>query len=157
MGSFVTGVAIVTTTVDGEPHGMTVNSLTSVSLKPLLLLVCLTIGTRTANAVDRSGSFAINLLSQHQHDIADMFARPGGDHFGGCRYKPDPDGLPLIEEGVGHVACRVVEAFPGGDHTIFIGKPLRAAFSYQHPLVFHRGRYDELTGRGRAAARDWYW
>jgi flavin reductase (DIM6/NTAB) family NADH-FMN oxidoreductase RutF len=86
MGSFVTGVAVVTTTVDGEPHGMTVNSLTSVSLEPLLLLVCLTIGTRTANAVDRSGSFAINLLSQHQHDIADIFARPGGDHFGGCRY-----------------------------------------------------------------------
>lgn len=83
MGRFATGVAVVTTTADGAPHGMTVNSLTSVSLEPPLLLVCLTTGARSTEAIIHAGRFAVNILPARQEPLALRFARRGEDHFAG--------------------------------------------------------------------------
>lgn len=82
-GRFATGVAVITTSAAGTPHGMTVNSLTSVSLEPPMLLVCLTIGARTTDAIVKGGRSAVNILSARQEQLALRFARRGEDHFAG--------------------------------------------------------------------------
>jgi flavin reductase (DIM6/NTAB) family NADH-FMN oxidoreductase RutF len=157
IGDFATGVAIVTTEQDGAYHGMTVNSLTSVSLDPLLLLVCLTKGTRTATAVRERGAFAVNLLGADQAELSDRFARPGDDHFTGCDVAIHRTGLPVIAGALARLSCEVDAIHPGGDHIIVVGRVLDAETCTAAPLIFHRGRYDALTGQGREAALAWYW
>src|SRR4051812_41020282 len=83
MGRFATGVAVITTEHRAVPHGMTVNSLASVSLDPPLLLVCFSHGTRSAEAVGAAGRFVVNILSARQQSIAERFAERGADHFAG--------------------------------------------------------------------------
>jgi len=157
MGSFATGVAIVTTTAGDGPHGMTVNSLTSVSLRPPLLLVCLTRGSRTAAAVMERGEFVVNILGTHQEPLSDAFARRQEDHFEDLEVQTTREGLPVLHAAVGHLVCRVSESHDGGDHHIVVGEVARVASVEGTPLIFHRGKYDSLTGRGRDAAFDWYW
>jgi flavin reductase (DIM6/NTAB) family NADH-FMN oxidoreductase RutF len=157
IGSFATGVAIVTTTDRGTPHGMTVNSLTSVSLDPLLLLVCLTSDSRTADAIAARRAFAVNVLGSHQSELSDRFAMPASDHFAHACYELDEEGLPLLRGAVAQIACGVRDLHASGDHVIVVGEVERASAHDGAPLIFHRGRYDELMGRGREAAFAWYW
>jgi flavin reductase (DIM6/NTAB) family NADH-FMN oxidoreductase RutF len=158
IGCFATGVAIVTTAFEGELHGMTVNSLTSVSLRPTLLLVCLTRPSRTATAVDGSGAFVVNLLGEDQSAVSDRFARPRMDHFSDSSlYRLDADGLPLIAGALGHLTCETEAQHAGGDHSIVIGRVTKAAMAPREPLIFHRGSYDTLTGSRQEAALAWYW
>lgn len=157
MGSFATGVTIVTTAADDGPHGMTVNSLTSVSLRPPLLLVCLTRESRTAAAVMERGKFLINILGTHQEPLSDTFARPREDHFEGVEVQETSEGLPALHAALGHLVCQVRNGHDGGDHHIVVGEVVRASSVEGAPLIFHRGKYDTLTGGGRDAAFDWYW
>jgi flavin reductase (DIM6/NTAB) family NADH-FMN oxidoreductase RutF len=154
MGRFATGVAIVTTEHNGSYHGMTVNSLTSVSLTPPLLLVCLTCGTRTADAVIARGAFVVNILSAVQDELSNRFASPREDHFRGLRPVINRHGLPELS-ALGHLHCRVEAVHPGGDHEIVVGEVLELRDEERLPLIFYRGKYDTLTGQGRQA--DWYW
>lgn len=155
MGGFATGVAVVTTQCDAVPHGMTVNSLTSVSLDPPLLLVCLTIGSRTAHAVQRRGAFVVNFLSERQEDLATRFARPGGDHFVGIALERTDLGLPALPRTLGRVECDVDAMHPAGDHIVVIGRVRSCAYRDGSPLVFYRGRYHRLLDTGHQAR--WYW
>ncbi|ADB52777.1 flavin reductase domain protein FMN-binding protein [Conexibacter woesei DSM 14684] len=155
MGAFATGVAIVTTACDGEPHGMTVNSLTSVSLAPPQVLVCLTNGSRTADAVRRRGAFALHLLGQRQRALSDRFAGRGAAHFAGLDVTLDEDGMPLLAGGVGRLRCAVAQLHDGGDHAIVVGAVLACEPREGTPLVFHRGRYHEIHGEGHEAP--WLW
>lgn len=146
IGGFATGVAIVTTrTVDG-PRGMTVNSLTSVSLEPPLLLVCLTRDSRTARAVVNTGAFVVNLLDHTQRHIASAFARPGQDHFRDVNVKTYSHGLPVLDGGLGHLSCRVERIDDGGDHVIVLGRVVDCVVHAGEPLVFYRGRYGRHIG-----------
>lgn len=154
MGRFATGVAIITTEHEGTYHGMTVNSLTSVSLEPPLLLVCLTRGARTAEAVVARGAFVVNILGSGQGALSDRFARPGQDHFAGLDPVIGHDGLPELS-ALGHLHCRVQAVHPAGDHVIVVGEVLELRDDERLPLIFYRGKYDTLTGQGRDA--DWYW
>ena len=154
MGRFATGVAIVTTEHDGAYHGMTVNSLTSVSLDPPLLLVCLTRGTRTADAVIARGAFVVNILGAGQDALSNRFARAGEDHFSELEPVIHRDGLPELT-ALGHLHCRVDAVHPGGDHAIVVGEVIALRDDERLPLIFYRGQYDTLTGQGRQA--DWYW
>ena len=156
MGRFATGVAVVTTKVGGKVHGMTVNSLTSVSLDPPLLLVCLHRDSRTAAAVTERGAFVVNLLSRRQEAISDRFARTGTDHFEGLDVELIDD-LPVIGKGLGHLVCEVDTTLPGGDHVIVVGRVVRCVPREDAPLVFYRGRYHDATAPGREAEIDWYW
>lgn len=156
MGGFATGVAIITTQLGDEPHGMTVNSLTSVSLDPPLLLVCFTEDSRTATAVRERGWFVVNILSKRQEGLSNRFARPGEDHFEGGEYELNELDLPVIPRTLGHLVCEVDGTYPGGDHVIVIGRVAHCEPSEGSPLVFYRGRYHGLTGRGREAQL-WYW
>lgn len=156
MGEFPTGVAIVTTRANGRPHGMTVNSLTSVSLEPPLVLVCFTRDSRTAEAVTSSGRFAVNLLNNRQSALANHFARRGADHFEGLDFQVGPHGVPIIPGSLSYLVCTVDAVHSGGDHQIVVGEVETYAVRGGSPLTFFRGRYHDVVGPGRPARHDWY-
>lgn len=148
MGVFATGVAVITTEVDGVPQGMTVNSLTSLSTRPPMLLVCLTDGSRTAQAVTERGAFVVNLLTRNQRHLADRFARPGQEHFERLTTGLTEEGIPVLPGSAGHVECEVDAVHPGGDHLIVVGRVLTCRAAPASPLLFYRGRYHRLAGPG---------
>lgn len=155
MGSFATGVAIVTTKVGDELHGMTVNSFTSVSLDPTLILVCFAQGARTTEAVTTRGAFIVNLLEQRQEVLSDRFARRGEDKFEDLEVRLNDHDLPLLPGGLGHLLCEVEATHPGGDHVIVLARVVHCETRSGTPLIFYRGQYDTVTGEGRDAY--WYW
>lgn len=159
MGGFATGVAVVTTVTEDGYEGMTVNSLTALSLDPMLVLVCLTRDSRTLEAVEGRGSFVLNLLSRQQRDISNQFARPGEDHFDGVEIDVSEDGLPVLAGGLGYLICDVERTDDGGDHVIVIGRVRQGRGRPGDPLVFHRGRYGRYVPAARSTrdiAVDWF-
>jgi flavin reductase (DIM6/NTAB) family NADH-FMN oxidoreductase RutF len=148
IGRFATGVAVVTTLDGKEPHGMTVNSLTSVSLTPPLLLVCLTTGARTTDAVVNAGRFAVNILSARQEEIALRFARRGADHFEGLELTYGDHAVPVVPDALAHLECAVERHFDAGDHLVVIGQVDRVCDREGEPLAFRGGRFADLTERG---------
>ena len=149
IGQFATGVTIVTTAVDGWLHGMTANAITSVSLDPLLLLVCVDKEAHTHDHLSRAGSFTVNILAENQQDISNTFAtssKPEEGRLQGFEYRLGANGAPIIEGCLSHIECEVTERTDGGDHTIFIGQVL-AAETYREapPLLFYQGTYRKLS------------
>lgn len=158
MGGFATGVAVVTTAHAGELHGMTINSLTSVSLNPTLLLICLNRPSRTATAIAGCGQFVVNVLGANQGHVSNIFARPTQDHFADrTLYTLDADGLPLVNGAMAHLLCHTEQQVQAGDHTIFIGRVERGHTAPRDPLIFYRGAYDTLSGSPQEAELGWYW
>ncbi|WP_131738407.1 flavin reductase family protein [Actinomadura roseirufa] len=148
IGRFATGVAVVTTHDGQGPHGMTVNSLTSVSLDPPLLLVCLTTGARTTDAVVTSGRFAVNVLSDRQLEIALRFARRGADHFEGLAPAYGAHRVPVVPDALAHLECTAERHFEAGDHVVVIGRVHGVCDRAGEPLAFLGGRFADLTERG---------
>ncbi|NMI01453.1 flavin reductase family protein [Pseudonocardia acidicola] len=148
MGRFATGVAVVTTEVDGEPHGMTVNSLTSVSLDPPMLLVCLTTGARTTEAVTAAGRFAVSILSARQEQIALRFARRGENHFEGLPLIYGDHSIPVVPDALAHVECTVDRQLVAGDHLVVFGAVQRVCDRDGEPLAFAGGRFADVAVRG---------
>jgi flavin reductase (DIM6/NTAB) family NADH-FMN oxidoreductase RutF len=148
MGRFATGVAVVTALDAGQPHGMTVNSLTSVSLDPPLLLVCLTTGARTTEAVVNAGRFAVNILGARQETIAMRFARRGADHFEGLSLRYGQHRVPVVPDALAHLECSVERDLQAGDHTVVIGHVQQTCDRAGAALAFHSGRFGDLAERG---------
>lgn len=148
MGRFATGVAVVTTEHDGVPHGMTVNSLTSVSLDPPLLLVCLDHGARSAEAVTSAGRFAVNILSSRQQPIALRFAQRGEDHFAGLGPEYDGHRVPVVPGALAHLDCDVERVIEAGDHTVVFGAVKDVCSREGDALGFHGGRFADVTPHG---------
>jgi flavin reductase (DIM6/NTAB) family NADH-FMN oxidoreductase RutF len=150
MGRFATGVAVVTTRHAGTPHGMTVNSLTSVSLDPPLLLVCLTTGARTTDAVVGAGRFVVNILAARQEQLALRFARRGEEHFAGLDADQADNGhdLPVVPGAVVHADCTVDQVVTAGDHVVVFGRVEALCRSDATPLGFHGGRFAEVRPHG---------
>jgi 3-hydroxy-9,10-secoandrosta-1,3,5(10)-triene-9,17-dione monooxygenase reductase component len=145
MGSFATGVAVVTTEVDGELHGMTVNSLTSVSLDPLIALVCIVKGSRTGSAIRQRGRFAINLLSAEQEQISRRFvSKDPNQRFIEEDSVDNEWSIPLLEGRLAHLVCEVHHVQEVGDHDVVYGRVLNCAASEGKPLLFWRGTYSML-------------
>jgi flavin reductase len=148
-GSFATGVTVVT--VGGqEPHGMTANSFTAVSLDPPLILVCVERNAIMHDALLRTGTFGVSVLGAGQEEVARHFAssrRPlGAEQFRmtECR-TGELCGAPLIADAVAHFECELWRTYDGGDHTIFLGGLLALAGSTDDDaLVFLRGRFGSL-------------
>jgi flavin reductase (DIM6/NTAB) family NADH-FMN oxidoreductase RutF len=147
MSLWPTGVAVVTTTDRNTPAGCTVNAVMSVSLAPPLLLVALTTGSATLAAIRRTGTFALNLLAQHQGELCRRFAAGSQpDRFRGlaCQWHGR---LPLLPDVVAVAICTVDRTVPCGDHVLVIGAPVwQADGGREPPLVFHRRRYLGLAG-----------
>jgi flavin reductase (DIM6/NTAB) family NADH-FMN oxidoreductase RutF len=145
IGHFATGVAIVTCQGEEGPAGLTTNAVTSLSLDPLLLVVCFDNSSRTLPAVSSAKRFAVNVLRAGQEDLAAVFAskRVGREKFESVTHTV-AHGVPVLDNALAWVACELVELLPGGDHTIGIGSVIAGAATEGEPLVFHRGRYARL-------------
>lgn len=140
-GHFPTGVTVVTACDgNGQSHGMTVSSVTSVSLDPPLLLVCLANTSKTFHALEQSGVFCIHVLADHQSAIATTFSRKGNDKFRDVSHRHTTLGAPLIEEALASAECRVTKTVPGGDHTIVIGELQQTHVRLGTPLLYYRGQ-----------------
>lgn len=147
MGRFATGVAIVTASGAEGPVGMTANAVTSLSLDPLLLLVCFDRGSRTLPVVRESGTFGVNVLATGQQDLAVAFASkaPEAEKFAGVAHELH-DGIPVIAGSHAWIGCRLEQLVPGGDHVIGIGAVTAAETGEGEPLVWYRGTYGGLGG-----------
>jgi len=151
MGHFPTGVSVLTTVHEGEQHGMTANSIASVSLDPVMILACLSREARTALAIQSAGRFAVNILGEHQEDVSRRFARPGQDHFEGLDVT-EAMGLPILPGCLAYLICEVHEVVTAGDHDIVLGNVEHCdlgASNGASPLVFFQGGYRTLPGMGR--------
>jgi flavin reductase (DIM6/NTAB) family NADH-FMN oxidoreductase RutF len=146
LGTFCTGVTVITTRGPEEPYGMTATSFTSVSLDPPLVLVCVISGTLGSETISQNGVFAVNILSHQQEPLSRYFAsrdRPrGADAFKEVAHRNGVTESPILEGAAAHVDCRVVQSFDVGDHIIFIGEVVALEFDPEvPPLLFHGGRY----------------
>lgn len=143
IGSFPTGVAVVTANGERGPAGLTTNAITSLSLDPVLLLVCFDNGSRTLPVVRESRRFAVNLLRAGQHDVAATFAskRVAAEKFAAVTHTV-AHGVPVLDGALAWFVCELRELLPGGDHTIGIGEVSELDFDPAgEPLVFFRGAY----------------
>lgn len=149
MGRFATGVTIITTRLDNELHGMTANSVTSVSLDPPLVLVCVDKSAETHDMLMKAGVFAVNILGQGQAEIARRFATKELHSQHGLTDVPHTfavTGSPVIEGCLAYLDCRTVAEHQGGDHTIFVGEIMEAReVKNDEPLLFYRGEYRRLA------------
>lgn len=146
LGHFASGVTVITTwDVEGRPTGFTANAFTSVSLDPPLVLVCVDHKAQSYPAMQTSGRFAVNILAVGQEAISRRFAASGGDKFDGIAWSQGPAGLPLISGGLASLECHTVHAYPGGDHTIFVGEVVTVHAHAADPLLYYRGKYHRLS------------
>jgi flavin reductase (DIM6/NTAB) family NADH-FMN oxidoreductase RutF len=157
MGSFPTGVTVVTVASDdGTIHGMTVNSFSSVSLDPMLVLVCLNEASRCAGLIERACAFAVNVLSAGQQDVSAWFAarhRPSGSMmFDGVPFESGVTGCPILDEATASFECRLRQLHRAGDHLIVLGEVVALMHRpHLEPLIFHAGTYKSLERESRSA------
>src|SRR3954453_1311554 len=143
MGHFATGVTVITASGQHGPVGMTANAVCSLSLEPLLALVCFANGARTLRVVRETRRFGVNVLAAGQEELARLFASktPEDMKFAGVQHTVH-DGIPVIEGTLAWVGCTLQDLMPGGDHTIGIGAVTSAEVaSDAPPLVWYRGEY----------------
>jgi flavin reductase (DIM6/NTAB) family NADH-FMN oxidoreductase RutF len=148
MGRFLTGVAVVTTEADGEAHGMTINSLTSISLDPPILMISLNFDTRTGNALLQSGRYAISILGAKQESIARRFAVRGGERFDGGEFDLTDSGLPVVRGALSQVECTVIDTRVVGDHQVFFAQVLSCRDRDGDGLAFNAGKFGAFADFG---------
>jgi flavin reductase (DIM6/NTAB) family NADH-FMN oxidoreductase RutF len=158
-GRFATGVAVITSATPAGVGGMTANALCSLSLDPLLVLVCFENDARTLPLVREAGRFGVNMLTSEQEELAGIFASklPEEEKLEGVAHRIEHQ-VPLIDGSLAWAVCTLTELIAGGDHTIAIGEVIAMGLGEGEPLLWYSGRYHaaELTPsrrRGRAARR----
>lgn len=146
MARFATGIVVLTAPGD-QRHGMTANAFSSVSLDPPLVLSCVSREARMHSAIMSAGSFAVSVLGAEQEQLARYFAdpsRPNGQaQFDSVRWEPGPrTGAPLLAGSLAWLECELVEAYGGGDHSIFLGRVLSSGRgASEDALVFFGGKF----------------
>ena len=151
MRAWTTGVAVVTAAHEGEKYGMTVNSFTSISLEPPLVSVTLKQLTHTHDLVEKSGMFAVTILTSEQKELSDRFAGkiPNiTDRFEGVQTERLSMDVPLIRDGMAYFDCRVVNSMPVGENTLFVAEVTAVSRDGEgggNPLVYHNRTYWKLT------------
>jgi flavin reductase (DIM6/NTAB) family NADH-FMN oxidoreductase RutF/ubiquinone/menaquinone biosynthesis C-methylase UbiE len=162
LGQFATGVTVVTTAHEGASQAMTVNSFSSVSLEPPLVLFCADKRSRTNGAIQASGIFAVNILREQQRDVSDLFAGKGTDDERQAVFAEAQvveSGSPILKDSLAFIDCRVEHAYDAGDHVIYVGRVLAASRGESGaPLLYYRGTYQALDEawrwRDRYAAKE---
>lgn len=146
---FPAGVTVVTTRdARGRPRGLTVSAFAGVSLGPPLVLVCIARTATAYAAFQACGWFAVNVLGKSQEHLARRFAASTADKFAGVAFRDGQARLPILDDVVAALECRVVHRYAGGDHTIFVGQVERTTVSGGPPLVYFRGGYHHLESDG---------
>jgi 3-hydroxy-9,10-secoandrosta-1,3,5(10)-triene-9,17-dione monooxygenase reductase component len=173
---FATGVAVVTTWDADRPWGTTVNSFSSVSLRPPLVLVAFDHGRRIAPALRATGRYAVNILGEDQQSLSDCFAggpapastasspsgpvpvlevapAPGRGELCGAAWRRGPTGLPVLVEAIACLECTIVDVHPAGDHHLYIARvdAASAVGEQPMPLLYYSGRYLRIE---RASTHD---
>ena len=149
MGAFATGVTIITVDLDGEVHGMTANAFTSVSLDPMLVLVCVDHSTRTHAHLHAKKRFGINVLCEDQRAVSEYYARPERTHEhaeaeAGARFDRTSHGTPILHGALAYLECRLQSVQEAGDHSIFIAEVEDVVVREGEPLLFFRGKYRKV-------------
>lgn len=147
LGRFATGVAVVTAMTRTGPVGMTVNSFSSVSLDPPLVLFCLRRASGLRTAFTQAESFTVNVLREGQRDLAGRFAASGVDRFGATHFRQGANGAPLLAGTLAALECTTERIIPAGDHDIVIGRVGTVAAdpaAVADPLVYYEGAYRSL-------------
>ena len=143
LGHYPTGVAVITATTPDGPVGLSINSFTSVSLEPPLVLFCPALSSTTWPMLREVGRIAINVLSAGQEAVSRLFASRSGDRFASVGHTVGGNGAPLLSDALGWLECRVQAEYPAGDHTVVIAEIERMGVHTEiaDPLVFFRGAY----------------
>jgi flavin reductase (DIM6/NTAB) family NADH-FMN oxidoreductase RutF len=149
MGCFATGVTIITLDLDDEIHGMTANAFASVSLDPMLVLVCVDHSTRTHAHLHAKKRFGVNVLCETQRAISEHYASPQRTHQNaeaeaGARFDRTAHGTPMLHGSLAYLECRLHSAQEAGDHTIFIAEVEDVVVREGDPLLFFRGKYRKV-------------
>ena len=148
-GHFPTGITVIGMNNDGQLSGITANSVTSVSLDPMLLLVCIAKKAASHNKLKNAGNFSINFLSNNQKDVSQFFASSSNADtpMGDFEYRLGNNESPILSDVIAWVECSIIDWFPGGDHSIVVGEVSDMNIendSYQ-PLIYYNGQYGELA------------
>ncbi|KZM54473.1 flavin reductase family protein [Aeribacillus pallidus] len=143
MGNYPTGVTIITTTSsDGNPVGLTVNSFTSVSLDPLMVLWCIDHKASSINDFISAGKFAVHILAGDQRELCKTFASKGVDRFNTCQWTFSSNHLPIIEDTFAVLQCQTFKTVEAGDHTILIGEVIDIQMNNKKlPMLYHRRHF----------------
>ena len=142
LGRFATGVAFVTAAPDGEPAGLIVNSLTSVSLEPPLLSFCAARSSLTWSRMRRTGRFGVNVLGRHHEPFVARATPAGADRFAGLDWELGSGGVPLLTDALASFECEIVAEHLTGDHWIVVGRVDHLHVSpVEDPLVFFAGAF----------------
>ncbi len=145
LGRFATGVTVLTVaTPDGKPMGMTASSLSSVSLQPPLISACVDREAELHDVIVQAPEFVVNVLSSPQEVLARRFSDKHEDRFEGIGYHLSPEGLILLDGVLAHLICERYAEYPGGDHTIVLGRVVGGATGDGRPLLYYRGGYAVL-------------
>lgn len=145
LGRFASGVTVLTVRDGDIDHGMTASAFCSLSLDPPLVLVCIDRSTRMHELLQGVEHFAVTLLAADQERISRRFAEPPDEsRFDGVGFTRGATGAPLLNDALAHLECELAERYPGGDHTIVVGRVVGAAAADARPLLYYRGGYAEL-------------
>jgi flavin reductase (DIM6/NTAB) family NADH-FMN oxidoreductase RutF len=142
---YATGITILTVLDSlGAPHGMTVNSFTSVSLSPPLILVCIDRQTPILSHFKPGTRFGVNVLHEEQKELSTWFARSGHDRFSGMEWRAGETGVPVLPGMLATLECEVTQMVEAGDHVVVIGAALHATWREGQPLVYFNSSYQSL-------------
>lgn len=145
LGCFATGVTVVTTLGDdGAPLGLVVNSFSSVSLDPPLVLWSIGLESPSRPAFIRHPGFAINIMGADAKEKTMQFARPSENKFAGIDWEPGQHGVPVLADAIATLECETHKRIECGDHEILIGKVLQIDRNEGNPLLFHRGQFADI-------------
>jgi flavin reductase (DIM6/NTAB) family NADH-FMN oxidoreductase RutF len=142
-------LTVLTTTSNGVAHGITVNSFTSVSLDPPLILFCIDKKARFNKPLTAEKSLAINILSEEQQEISNRFANPSmtsEERFSGLQLLSDY-AYPVFDDNVGVLIAQLHQTHGGGDHWIYIAKVIKGQSFAGNPLLYHAGSYSRVNSK----------
>ena len=144
---FASGVTVVTVAIGDHLHGMTASSFASVSLEPPLVLVCLSKTSRTRAMIEEKGSFAVNILSEGQAEVARVFARAGVKPFDELPHTRGSDGEPLLDDAIACIECRTNKITAAGDHDVLFGEVMACTTRGGAPLLYYDQTYRGFSPR----------
>jgi 3-hydroxy-9,10-secoandrosta-1,3,5(10)-triene-9,17-dione monooxygenase reductase component len=148
LGSWASGVSVVTTNSGGELYGLTVSSFSSLSLDPPLILVCLKNENKLPAMIQEAEGFAVSILSRDQEEASNYFARtnrPATTDFTEIEGKWTASGQPVLAGALATIVCELQDHIPQGDHTIMVGRVIEASATDAEPLLYYRRKYRGVT------------
>jgi flavin reductase (DIM6/NTAB) family NADH-FMN oxidoreductase RutF len=148
IGHFASGVTVITVEHDGQTCGSTASAVSSLSLEPPMVLVCMNRSSTTGRAIAEARAFAISILAEEHHALARHFATKHPDKFAGIEVVAGPLGQPLLSDALATLECEVVEMVAGGTHTVFLAEVGSATWREGSPLAYFRGEFGRLSSEG---------